>query len=351
MGDSEITFAELDRSVAQRKAQAEQAGQTFPEEGTDGFNDVRREALDALVQQRVVDFEAKECGEACAVTDEEIDEELARIREENFNDSQEELDTFLEESKITSADARSILKFQLQQPKLFDEQTRGVRFTDKQAKEYYDENKAEFVTPPGRTAAHILVETKKEADEIAGIVTAENFAELARERSQDPGSKDQGGALQAEGDRIQRGNFVEPFEKVAFELKSGEISDPVKTTFGWHIITVETFPEKTTTFAAAKSDIKDSQLDIARQEEWNTWREEIVEDWRERTSYADDGLKPPDPDAEPEIEVPTGDEVPVEDIEEVPADGGEEVPVEDIENGEAGPDAVPEPDATPAEDE
>ncbi len=324
VGDSEISYAELDRSLAQRKAQAEQAEQSFPEEGSEGFSAARVEALDALVQQRVVDFEATKCGDPCAVTDDEIEEELARIREENFNDSQEELDMFLEESKITVPDARGILKFQLQQPKLFDFVTRGVRYTDKQARGYYNDNKSEFVTPAGRSASHILVETEPEADDIASRVTLDNFAELAAENSQDPGSKDNGGDL----GQIQMGQLVEPFEKVAFELEDGEISDPVKTQFGWHIITVETFDEMTTTFASAKAEIKRQQLEVARQEEWNTWREEIVEEWREKTRYAEDGLKPPDPNeaegVDPEAEGvdPEAEGVDPEDIEveEIPAD-------------------------------
>ena len=326
VGDSEVTYAELERSIAQRKAQAEQASQSFPEEGTDGFSAARVEALDALVQQRVVDFEATKCGDPCEVTDEEIDEELARIREENFNDSQEELDMFLEESKITDADARSILKFQLQQPKLFDFITRGVRFTDKQAREYYDENESEFKTPAGRSAAHILVETKEEADALAARVTLENFAELAAENSQDPGSKDNGGDL----GQIQRGQLVEPFEKVAFELGDGEISDPVKTQFGWHIITVDTFDEMTTSFASAKTEIKRQQLEIARQDEWNDWRENIVEEWREKTRYAEDALEPPEPGEETDPEAEEVDPTQAEEgepeveVEEVPPDGDDE---------------------------
>ena len=116
--------------------------------------------------------------------------------------------------------------------------TRGIRFTAADAKKYYEDNPAQFKVAAGRTASHILVPTKAEADKIRAEATDANFAELAKEYSTDTGTKDQGGSL----GQIQKGQLVPEFEKVAFALKSGEISEPVKTQFGWHIITVTTTP-------------------------------------------------------------------------------------------------------------
>lgn len=189
---------------------------------------------------------------------------------------------------MTRADARTIVRNSLLQQKLYDNVTRGVRFSVEDAKAYYKEHPDEFRTPAGRTARHILVDSKEKAERIRARVTAANFAEIARKESTDTGSAAQGGDLGT----IQKGQMVEEFEKAAFALKDGEISDPVQTQFGWHIIMVELTPAKTTSFAEAKSGIIASQLNTKRQEAYSEWAEKAVKDWEDRTVYADDSLKP-----------------------------------------------------------
>lgn len=80
--------------------------------------------------------------------------------------------------------------------------------------------------------AHILVKTMPEAEEIYRRLSGgENFSSLAKEKSQCPSGK-RGGDLGTFG----RGRMVREFEKAAFDLEKGQISKPVKTQFGWHII-------------------------------------------------------------------------------------------------------------------
>jgi foldase protein PrsA len=319
VGDAVINEAELDRAMAQREAQAESQGQTFPEEGTDAYEQARQQALQELVLQRIVDFEAKKCGRPCQVTRKEVDSELESIVEDSFGGSQKDFDEFLTTNQITKPDARRIVRFNLQQEDLFNKVTRGVRFTAADARRYYQQNKAQFETPAGREVSHILVAEKAEADSLKAEVTVENFAELARDNSTDTGSASQGGSL----GRIQKGVFVPEFEKAAFALKDDEISDPVKTQFGWHIITVDVVPKRTTPFSEARRQIQQQQLQQARQTEFNEWRDGVLDDWRERTVYADDSLEPPEPEeTEPELEDVTVEEAP--EAEDGPSD--EETP-------------------------
>jgi peptidyl-prolyl cis-trans isomerase C len=85
-------------------------------------------------------------------------------------------------------------------------------------------------------AKHILVDTKDEAQEVLGRLQAgETFTDVAKEASQDPGSKDQGGDLGWFG----RGRMVPAFEEAAFALQPGEVSEPISSTFGYHVIQVE----------------------------------------------------------------------------------------------------------------
>ncbi|MFP5450573.1 MAG: peptidylprolyl isomerase [Thermoleophilia bacterium] len=289
VGDTPITQAALDRQIEQSVAAFESQGQAAPAEDSEQYQQLVQQSMQTLVQQKIITAEAAECGEPCKVTKDEITEELQSIIATEFNDSQKEFNEFLDERKLSRADARVIVENSLLQQKLFDNVTRGVRFTEEDAKAYYEENSEQFSTPAGRKASHILVATKAEADAIRARVNEGNFAAIAREESTDTGSATQGGDLGI----IQKGQLVPEFEKVAFALKDGEISAPVETQFGWHIITVGLVPASTTPFAEAKDGIMQSQLQQKRQETYSEWAETALADWEERTVYASDDLKPP----------------------------------------------------------
>lgn len=289
VGDAEISQAALDEALAQAKASAESQGQTFPQADTPEYTQAEQQTLEGLVIEEVVQFEARKCGPPCAVTDAEVTAALDEIVQTNFGGDRKEFNKFLKQQKITRAKARELVRYQEQQEKLYNQVTRGVRFSRADAKAYYEQNPDQFRVAKGRTARHILVKTKAEADRIRAQVTADNFAELAKQYSTDTGSKQQGGDL----GQIQRGQLVPEFEKVAFALKDGEISQPVKTQFGWHIITVDITPARVTPFDEAVDGIISQQLEAERQETWTTWRDAVLEEWRARTVYADSDLEPP----------------------------------------------------------
>ncbi|HLP97803.1 MAG TPA: peptidylprolyl isomerase [Sideroxyarcus sp.] len=83
--------------------------------------------------------------------------------------------------------------------------------------------------------SHILVETEDEAKKVAAELKKAKFAKVAKAKSQDPGSKDNGGDL---GWAVPS-NFVQPFAEAAIKLNKGQISAPVQTQYGWHIIKLE----------------------------------------------------------------------------------------------------------------
>jgi peptidyl-prolyl cis-trans isomerase D len=120
----------------------------------------------------------------------------------------------------------------------------GVQVTDDALHKYYDQVAPErFVDPERRHGSHILIEAGsddaaalKKAEQIAARAKAgEDFAKLARENSDDPGSKQAGGDL----GWATREAYVAPFADALFGMKKGEIRGPVKTQFGYHIIRLE----------------------------------------------------------------------------------------------------------------
>lgn len=117
--------------------------------------------------------------------------------------------------------------------------------TDAAVHKKYDEY---VKTTPARQeikARHILVQTEAEAKDIeAQLKKGADFAQLAREKSIDPSAKAEGGEL----GYFTRDEMVPEFSEAAFKLKDGQISDPVKTQYGWHIIQVEAHRTSTPTF-------------------------------------------------------------------------------------------------------
>ena len=99
----------------------------------------------------------------------------------------------------------------------------------------YDEAIGQMKSEPEVRARHILVETEDEAKAVlAELKKGADFAELAKAKSKDPGSAD-GGDL----GYFTKDQMVPEFSEVAFKLDKGQLSEPVKSQFGWHVIKVE----------------------------------------------------------------------------------------------------------------
>lgn len=132
-----------------------------------------------------------------------------------------------------------------------------INVSDQDALTSYEDNKKRFEKPPQRKAAHILVNDDADAqDKLSAIqerlANGESFAELAKEYSQDPGSAEQGGDLGL----VNSGDMVEEFDEALFSMEEGEISEPVKSEFGYHIIKLEEIKEsRIPEFEEVKSEI------------------------------------------------------------------------------------------------
>jgi foldase protein PrsA len=168
--------------------------------------------------------------------------------------------------------------------------TKDVTVTDKDIDEFYKKNKQNYVQPASRDVRHILVKKKALADSLYEQVSGgANFAALAKKHSEDPSSKKQGGKLP-----ISKGRQVPEFDKAAFALDVGEISRPVKTTYGWHIIVALTKikPEKTTPLSEVRPAIRQQLVQQKKTDEMKKWVEDTQKNFEEKTTYQV-GYEPP----------------------------------------------------------
>ena len=107
---------------------------------------------------------------------------------------------------------------------------------ESEARRLYDAQIAAAKPQEEMRARHILVESEQKAKEIFELIAhGEDFAKMAKQHSKDPGSKDEGGDL----GYFTRGQMVPVFEEAALKLKKGDVSQPVQSQFGWHIIKLE----------------------------------------------------------------------------------------------------------------
>jgi peptidyl-prolyl cis-trans isomerase C len=142
-----------------------------------------------------------------------------------------------------------------------NEVDRQVQLNPDDALQYYDTHKEEFMTPLLFRASHILVKTQAEADALeAELATGADFEELARKHSLDM-TAIRGGDLGF----FQKGQFVPEFEQAVFQLKKGQISAPVKTQFGVHVIKLTDRAEPTLRdFRAVRALIQERLLNEKR---------------------------------------------------------------------------------------
>ena len=141
-----------------------------------------------------------------------------------------------------------------------------VTVTDEEISNFYNENKKMFVDYATVTAKHILFDSEEKAKEIKDEIanTDLSFEEAARKYSSCP-SKEEGGNLGA----FKRGMMVPEFEDAAFAAEIGEVTDPVKTQFGYHLILVEDKGEsREKAFEEVKDTINNQLLQQASQKKY-----------------------------------------------------------------------------------
>ncbi|MFC8560268.1 peptidylprolyl isomerase [Peribacillus frigoritolerans] len=227
------------------------------------------DTLDLLITNKLVELEAEKAG--IKIKDEEIQKEID-VMVESYGD-EKSLKEQLEASGSSMDALKKDIVVYLQTKKLVEPR---ITVTDDEISTYFEDNKDTFAQAEQVEASHILVEDEKTAKKVAKELAAGgDFAKLAAEYSTDTETADNGGSLGYFG----KGDMVEEFEDVAFDLDINKVSDPVKTEYGYHIIKVTGKKEaKKANLEDSKEVIKETLLSERLQEEYPVWLAEVKKD-------------------------------------------------------------------------
>ncbi len=253
VGNQPVLASQVDEEVFSRQSQ----GQQLPTD-PDSLTAIRKQVVTSIVDEELLVQQAQR-DTSIKVTDQEIadgvQQQIAKIRT-NFTsevDYREELrkagfQTPEEYRRwLTDQQRRAAFQNRLIEKLRQDGKLKPVAPTEQEMRAYFDEQKANLGNRPATISFRQIViaprpspaakaRTRAQADSIVlELRRGADFATAAKRFSQDPGSKDQGGSL----NWFRRGVMVPEFERVAFMLKPGVVSDPVESPFGYHIIQVE----------------------------------------------------------------------------------------------------------------
>lgn len=285
---AQISKAELDALLGRAKKSYTMQKRQFPKAGTPEYQSLQTQAVAYLVQRKEYEQEAGKLG--LTVSDKEIAARIAQIKKTYFKGDQKKLDKQLADQGYSPEGFRADIRSQLLSEKLYKQVTKAATVSAAEVRQYYDQNRSQYVVPESRVVRHILVKTKAQADRVyADLQKGGDFAALAKQLSIDPGSKSIGGKL-----TISKGQTVPEFDRVAFQLKTGETSKPVKTQFGYHVIQAvgPIKPGSVTSFARVKAQIEKLLLDKKKAAEVQTWAAGVKKRYGTRVTYAS-GFAPP----------------------------------------------------------
>ena len=284
-----IQKSTLDELLTRTKKTYAAQKRQFPKAGTSEYQSLQTQAVAFLVQREEYAREADKLG--VKVTEKQIDKKVDDVRKQYFGGNEKKFEAGLKAQAYTLAALREDARAQLVSEGIYKDITGQVKVSDAEAQQYYDQNIDRYKVADSREVRHILVKTKDEAEKIRSeIQNGASFATLAKEKSQDPGSASQGGKL-----TVSKGQTVAPFDKAAFSLDTNELSEPVKTQYGYHLIQplTDVKPGRVTPFTQVRTQIKSQLLQQKKGDAVSNWVSKVEKEYKDKVSYAT-GYEPPD---------------------------------------------------------
>lgn len=289
VGETEITRESYDEQLAYLDSIMEwQFGKDYKnnQDAMTYYESQKQDIIDFLVETEVLLQKAKASN--IEVSEEDINEELETTKA-GF-ESEEAFNAALQESKLTLDDLKENIKSNLLISKTIEQYTSDITVNDEEIEAYYNENLANYTKPAGAEMAHVLLENEAEAKKAKKAYDegTSTFEDLAAKYNTDS-TKDLGGSLgfvayDAEG-------YDKDFLAAAKALKEGEVSDPVKSSFGWHLIKVNNIqPEPT---VSPLSQVKETVSSTVLYNKQSEKLEEQLKTWKSefKVELIEDNLK------------------------------------------------------------
>ena len=296
---TEISKAQLaEQMEISRKGYARNK-QQFPKAGTPEYQDVQSRNLALLVQFVQLQQAADDLG--IEVSDETVDKLENKLIQTRFKGNRAKYEKALKEAGYTAEQYRQMAwLFPMLSSKIFQAVTKDVKATPVEVLGYYSANQSQFGTPESREVRHILISeknkdgsvdyaaSKAKADDVyAQLKAGADFAALVKKYSADTASVPDGGKYV-----VERGKTVPEFEKTSFALKTHELSKPVKTQYGYHLIEALADTKPATPFEKVRPEVKAALLQQKRNEEIQKWVEDQKSAYDGKINYAA-GYEPP----------------------------------------------------------
>ncbi|ACM22052.1 peptidylprolyl cis-trans isomerase, PpiC-type, SurA family [Geotalea daltonii FRC-32] len=275
VNDDVITTLEVQKETDQIIKEMEKKG---PAETPDKAA-LRKIALDRLIDKKLVEQKIKELD--IKVPEEELRQSIEDVKKQN-NLTQEALVAALAGQGLSFEQYKTQLREQLERLRLMSQEVRSkIQVGEREIREYYEANHNRYGEEEFFRARHIFFKVGKDApeSEAAKVMTTatqvlqearsgKDFAELARQFSDDPAAKKDGGDLGT----FKKGDMIGEIEAAVSGMKPGEVSDPVKTAAGFHIIKLEERSKgKPRPFEEVKAEIEDLLYKKKSEERFNQW--------------------------------------------------------------------------------
>jgi foldase protein PrsA len=282
VGDAPVAKSDFDQLLKQAQKNFEAQNQEFPKVGTPEYENVKNTIVQGLVQQAEWEQEGEAMG--IKVSDQEVQTQLDSLKQQFFQGDDDKYKAELVKAGLTDKQVRQQLRAKLLSDKIQKAVLGKVKVTDAAIQTYYTKHKSDYKQPESREVRHILVKKKSLADKLYNqIKGGADFAKLASQYSQDTTSKADGGKFTA-----YKGKTVAPFDKFVFDADKGDLSQPIKTEFGWHIIEVlsDIKPPSTTPLKDVKETIRSTLLQQRQKAALAKWTKDVKEKYKDEIAYA-----------------------------------------------------------------
>jgi foldase protein PrsA len=270
-----------------------------PKPGTKAYQQVAQQVLQFLTTALWIEGEAADRGVTASA--DEIKAQFKQTKQQSFP-SDKAYQKFLKQSEQTQADIDYRVKLDVLSNKIRQEVTADTgNISDKDVEDYYNKNKQQFSQPERRDVRVVLTKTTAKAQEaLKALQGGEDFKKVAKQFSDDPATKDQGGQLLG----ITQGQQEPTFDKALFAAQQGKLAGPIKTSRGYYVFQVTKItPATTQPLEQSKAGIRQLLVSQKQQQALDKFTTGFRDKWRKKTDClkslaipdCSNGKQPPPP--------------------------------------------------------